>query len=255
MQKAVDDLNFNSRQVGLVLNLIIIEPADLSADHRISLTDRRHDHLKQVLKVQVGDSLTVGVLNGSIGKAIVTACGEQSTQIEVQALDICPPPTLPVKLILGLPRPRMLQRTLQTLATMGVEELHLLQTSRVEKSFWHTPLLQPTAIKEQLILGLEQGKATQLPKVFCHRRFRPFVEDDLPNLLCDVKQKYVAHPGDYPRAEAIPHIPTCLAIGPEGGFLNQEVDILVNQGFRPVQLGERILRVETAIPVLLGKLF
>ena len=49
--------------------------------------------------------------------------------------------------------------------------------------------------------------------------------------------------------------PVTLAVGPEGGFIDYEIGKLCEAGFQPVTLGSRILRVETAIPVILGRLF
>ena len=44
-------------------------------------------------------------------------------------------------------------------------------------------------------------------------------------------------------------------VGPEGGFTDYEVEKLHDQDCQPVHLGPRILRVETAIPALLSKLY
>jgi len=237
------------------MNLIILEDRDFIDPTQVRLTGRRHLHLTTVIKVQPGDTLSVGKLNGSQREAQVTSVTSDAVTLMIGNLDQPSPPTLPVTLILGLPRPKMLQRTLQTIATMGVEKLCLIQTSRVEKSFWQTPLLKSEQVHEQLVLGLEQGKATQLPVVEYHPRFRPFIEDVLPT-LCQNSRRLIAHPGDHPPATSVDtSTPTLLAVGPEGGFIDAEVARFMALGFQPIQLGQRILRVETAIPVLLAKLF
>jgi 16S rRNA (uracil1498-N3)-methyltransferase len=236
------------------MNVLILEDRDFTDDHQARITGRRHIHLTTILKAAVGTRLTIGKLNGNLGSGRVTAIAEDATSLAIEHLDEPPPPTLPITLILGLPRPKMLQRTLQTIATMGVETLCLIQTDRVEKSFWQTPLLRPEAVHEQLLLGLEQGKATQLPQVEYYRRFRSFIEDGFPRLR-QSQRRLIAHPGANTSPAAHPGEPTLLAVGPEGGFLEREVAEFVALDFVPVHLGPRILRVETAVPVLLAKLF
>jgi len=148
----------------------------------------------------------------------------------------------------------MLKRVLQTVSAMGVARLVLLNSYRVEKSFWQTPFLEPAAIREQLILGLEQARDTVLPDVTLEKRFKPFVEDRLPS-LADGTLGLTGHPGEYPACPRAVDGPVTLAIGPEGGWIPYEVELLRLAGLQPVQLGERILRVETAVPALLARLF
>lgn len=234
------------------MNLLLLRPSDVIVDGITTLTDYRAEHMLSVLKVSAGSNIQVGKLDAAIGTATVITTSHNSVTLRLAALDKAPPPTLPCDVLLALPRPRMLHRSLQTLATMGVQHIHLIQTERVEKSFWQTPLLKTTAVEENLLLGLEQAKATQMPKVSFYKRW-----PDVKSLIVDLKhqQKVIAHPGPYPQATTLANEPTALAIGPEGGFTEREIAFFQEQGFSGVSLGHRILRVETAVPVLLAKLF
>ena len=235
------------------MNLLLLEDADFTADDRAILRDRRLAHLHEVHRAQVGDSLRVGRLGGLMGEARLLRLDASEAELAV-TLDQPPPAKLPLTLLLAVPRPKMLKRTLQTISAMGVARLVLVNSYRVEKSFWQTPFLQPAAIREQLLLGLEQARDTRLPEVSLEQRFKPFVEDRLPQLLAG-SRGLVAHPGDYPACPRALDEPVTLAIGPEGGWIPYEVEMLRAAGLSPVQLGERILRVETAVPALIARLF
>ena len=235
------------------MNLLLLEDADFTADDRAILRDRRLAHLHEVHRAQVGDSLRVGRLGGLMGEARLLRLDASEAELAV-TLDQPPPTKLPLTLLLAVPRPKMLKRTLQTISAMGVARLVLVNSYRVEKSFWQTPFLQPAAIREQLLLGLEQARDTRLPEVSLEQRFKPFVEDRLPQLLAG-SRGLVAHPGDFPACPRALDEPVTLAIGPEGGWIPYEVEMLRAAGLSPVQLGERILRVETAVPALIARLF
>ncbi len=235
------------------MNLILLFNDDFIDDHTVRLCERRRAHVTDVHRAVCGDVLTVGLLNGKMGEGTVTEINERVLELEV-ILDQTAPAPLPLTLILALPRPKMLKRTLQTITAMGVKKLILLNSYRVEKSYWQTPILNSEALTEQLILGLEQAKDTQLPEVILQKRFKPFVEDELPDLLTG-SRALVAHPNT---SEACPRALTChttLAIGPEGGFIPYEIEKLELAGFEAVHLGPRILRVENAVPALLARLF
>lgn len=235
------------------MNLLLLEDADFIAANRARLEGRRLKHLHEVHRAEAGDSLRVGRLGGSMGQGYLLRLDPDMAELEV-TLDQPPPAKLPLTLLLALPRPKMLRRVLQTVAAMGVPRLVLLNSYRVEKSFWQTPFLEPEAIREQLILGLEQARDTQLPDVLIEKRFKPFVEDRLPALAADTLG-LVGHPGDFPACPRAVERPVTLAIGPEGGWIPYEVEKLQAAGLQPVQLGERILRVETAVTALLARLF
>jgi RsmE family RNA methyltransferase len=235
------------------VNLLLLEEADFIAADRVILRDRRLTHMQEVHRAAVGDSLRVGRIGGLMGSAELLRLEPGEAELRV-SLDQPPPIKLPLTLVLALPRPKMLRRVLQTVAAMGVPRLVLVNSYRVEKSFWQTPFLEPEAIREQLILGLEQARDSVLPEVVIEKRFKPFVEDRLPALV-EGTLGLVGHPGQYPACPRGLDEPVTLAIGPEGGWIPYEIDLLGKSGLQPVQLGERILRVETAVTALLARLF
>lgn len=235
------------------MNLLLLEEADFIAADRVILRDRRLKHMQEVHGVAVGDSLRVGRINGLMGRAEVLRLEPREAELQV-VLDQPPPAKLPLTLVLALPRPKMLRRVFQTVATMGVPRVILVNSYRVEKSFWQTPFLQPDAIRENLVLGLEQARDTVLPEIIIEKRFKPFVEDRLP-AIAEGTLGLVGHPGEHPPCPRGLSEPVTLAIGPEGGWIPYEVDLLGKAGLNPVQLGDRILRVETAVTALLARLF
>ncbi len=64
--------------------------------------------------------------------------------------------------------------------------------------------------------------------------------------IANCATKLIAHPG----GQSIRKIPwsstVAIAVGPEGGFTNDEVALAVAHRWQPTRLGPRILRVETA---------
>ncbi|WP_248917758.1 16S rRNA (uracil(1498)-N(3))-methyltransferase [Pseudomonas entomophila] len=235
------------------MNLLLLEEADFVSADRVILADRRFTHMQEIHRVAVGDSLRVGRIGGRMGRAEVIRLEGHEAELRV-AFDQAPPPKLPLTLILAVPRPKMLRRLFQTVATLGVPRLILVNSYKVEKSFWQTPFLQPENIRENLILGLEQARDTVLPEVLIEKRFKPFVEDRLP-AIAEGTLGLVGHPGPYPACPRAVDGPVTLAIGPEGGWIPYEVELLGKAGLAPVQLGDRILRVETAVTALLSRIF
>lgn len=235
------------------MNLLLLTPEDCPAPGRARLGGRRLQHVREVHRAGPGDRLRVGMLDGAMGEGVITALAGDSLDIEF-SLEQAPPPKLPLTLLLSLPRPKMLKRIFQTVAAMGVQRLVLMNSFRVEKSFWESPWLAPEAVREQLLLGLEQARDTVLPEVLLEPRFKPFVEDRLPALAAG-SRRLVAHPGATGACPVGVAAPATLAIGPEGGFIPYEVDLLQAGGFEPVHLGPRILRVETAVTALVARLY
>ncbi len=235
------------------MNLILLFKDDFITNSQITrIQGRRLEHVLNVHKASIGDNLCVGLLNDKIGAGKVLNLDNNALELDV-TLDRDPPAATPAALILAMPRPRVLKRILSHTCAMGIKKIVLINSYRVEKSFWKSPLLKEENLNKYLMLGLEQARDTILPEVIIKPLFKPFVEDELPAIIKDT-HPYVAHPyapQNNPRAI---ETPATIAIGPEGGFTTYEVAKLEESGFTSINLGQRILPVETAVPFLVSKL-
>ena len=211
---------------------------------------RRARHVVDVLRAAPGDRIAVGLWRGLAGNAVILAASPDEVLLEVH-LDAAPPPPSPVSLLLALPRPKILRKVLQAVASMGVKRVALVGTYRVEKSYFGSPLLDRDAMEKEIRLGLEQGKDTRPPEVTLHRFFKPFVEDDLDALFPPaLHRRLLADPAAPGALDVVPSggAVAVVAIGPEGGFTPYEAAALASRGFAPFSLGPRPLRVDVAVP-------
>ncbi len=233
------------------MNLILLDDADFPSDCVAVVTGRRADHIRTVLKAEVGTRLRVGRLGGMLGEGTVTRVDEGAVELAV-VLTRQPPPPLPVTLLLALPRPKVLRRVIQCVVTLGVKRIVLFGAFRVERSYWRTPWLTEPELREQIVLGLEQARDTVPPVITTHPLFKPFLEDEAP-ALTDGTRRLVADPDAVMPCPVGDIGPVSLVVGPEGGFTAYELSLLGDGGFEPVSLGRRIFRTEQVVPALLGR--
>ena len=234
------------------MNIVLLEAEQTQSEFWKIDNPRQIQHLSQHVQLNAGDTLKVGIRNGQRYLTEVVTISEQHIllrPIQVEAV----PAKLPVHLILALPRPKVLRRMIMDAVTLGVERISLIHSYRVDKSYWQSPFLQQ--LDDYVTLGLEQAGDTISPEIQMYKRFKPFVEDVLPTFISDQKPAYVAHPyAEQQMPHAIQHS-CCLIVGPEGGFIPFEVDLFKKNGCQARRLGNRILRTETAVSHILGRLF
>jgi len=234
------------------MNLLLLHPHQHLHGNLWRLDERQCRHVRDVLGLAEGDSCRAGILGGGMGKARVESIKNNEINIYLKVNSYCEPPP-PLSLLLALPRPKMLKRILIDATSLGIKRIVLINSWKVDKSYWQTPNLKADLLREKMLLGLEQARDTTLPQLILAPRFKPFVEDDL-DAWAGSGRRILAHPGDHPPMPCDLSEPVTLAIGPEGGWTDYEVAMLQRQGFACHSFGARILRVETALPALAGRL-
>ena len=248
------------------MNRILFE-ADEIREGVVTFDDVRAEHVLGVLHGEVGQVLKTGEVNGKIGTGEIVAIEDGRVTVRVCHDRESLKPW--VDLVLAPPRPRVMKRLLPQLATLGVGRIFLVGAKKVEKDFWGATLLKMENYRPLLIDGLMQGGTSILPTVETRRNFRKFVNDEL-DALCPSSRRVVAHPYGVAGVErggqrttddgqrmAAPGQWTkgvLLAVGPEGGWTDDEVELLEAHGFARYSLGPRILRTDTAVIALLARL-
>lgn len=258
---------------GLRLNRILVDEAEVNADNTVVLEkdDYRFNHIRTILKLEEGDSLKLGVTDVGLtddgcvrnsSKAAVVlflgAPGTLDTSSAAHAAACC------VDLLLAVPRPLRLERLLPIIACMGVGQLVLLGAAKVEKDYFGSHLFRrPDEMRRGFVEGLSQAAVdVRCPTVSVHKRLGDFLSDDLDaRFPPEIYKRVIAHPPSAGQPEQrLMSLPAdgarqtrvVVAVGPEGGWEDQEVQLFLDRGFEPVSLGGRILRTDMAVPVLLG---
>jgi len=252
------------------VNLLLVEPSELAGD-RCTIADRRAAHLREVLGVAPGSTVKMGIVGGAVGTGEVLADDAAGVTLRfVRTAD--PAPQLELELVLAVPRPKALARVIETCAAFAVKRIELTNAWRVDKSYLRSPKLAAEALAHSARLGAEQGATTHLPEIVVHERLmelldtrwpapEPRNEDEEPDE--DKRRRRRPKPGSlliaHPHAKPIETVirygaPHVLAIGPEGGWIERELDTFVARGFTPCSLGAPILRTESAVSAALGQL-
>jgi 16S rRNA (uracil1498-N3)-methyltransferase len=228
------------------MNRILIKESELNNGNTVVLNDYRAKHIISVLRPKVGDKLKVGILNGFQGIGVVNAISKYEVKLRCKFKYIYMPAT-GTSLLLALPRPKVLKRLIPQIVAQGVEEIILTNAEKIEKNYFATHWLKEENYNKLIMNGLEQSGDTLMPKIRIVKRLKPFIEDKLQQIY-PKHHLLLAHPyTENKLSDICSGNKNLLAIGPEGGWSNFEIDMFEHAGFKPFSLGSRILRSDTAV--------
>lgn len=237
------------------MNMILFE--ENPENDLIPASDERAKHITQILKLSVGESFRMGIINRSEGVATIDGISEEGVRITYNATDV--PTMYPVTLICAQVRPICMKRILREAVCLGVKNLVLCGSDTGEKSYLSSNLYKTGEYKEYLLDGAMQACHAGMSEVFfantADQAIKIAKELNHENASFVMLDNVV---GAIPLSQATISEEAVLAIGPERGWSDRERKAFSDAGFKPMLLGSRVLRTETAcscgVAVLLSRL-
>jgi 16S rRNA (uracil1498-N3)-methyltransferase len=211
----------------------------------ITLRGAEAHHLGTVCRVRRDDPVCLFNGDGHEYPGRVVDASRKDVTVEVTGVE-SPLRELPFTLHVAAPLPKgdRAQFLVEKLTELGVTRYSVLSTARSVVSPREAKIEK---LQRYVIEASKQCGRNVLMGVDAPRPWAEFLrEETLPSL------RLLAHPGGTERIESGSDV--VVAVGPEGGFTDEEVESAVAAGWRTVGLGPRILRVETAALALAARL-
>jgi 16S rRNA (uracil1498-N3)-methyltransferase len=206
----------------------------------VRLSGPEAHHLAVVCRLRAGDRVCLFNGDGREYRAVIAAADKRQVVLDVEGVD-APPRELPFTLEVAAPLPKgdRAQFLIEKLTELGVTTFVPLTTRR---SVSREARLEKLA--RYVIEASKQCGRNVLLRVQPYADWESYCRrGELP------ATRVLAHVGEAGQPIS-PGEALALAVGPEGGFTEEEVQSAREAGWRAVGLGPRVLRVETAALVL-----
>jgi 16S rRNA (uracil1498-N3)-methyltransferase len=231
-----------------------VESSQITSDlKKVEITGADHNHIANVLRMKTGEQFSVSIRDDSEGKELFYEIESIDENSVIGSLCFVEEVgnELPSRIYLfqGLPKVDKMELIIQKAVELGTYQIIPMATKRcvvkLDEKKAQSKVKRWQAISEA---AAKQSKRAIIPEVTMPMTMKQAVE------FCrDMDVKLIP----YENAEHMdetrkliegikPGESIAVFIGPEGGFSEQEIDLCMENGIKPITLGKRILRTETA---------
>jgi 16S rRNA (uracil1498-N3)-methyltransferase len=219
--------------------------APLASGARVTLQGGAASHVTRVLRLRVGEALTV--FNGSGGEYAASIEHAHGGRVTVMIGELCAierESPLTLTLAQGVSRGERMDLVVQKATELGVSGLAPVLAERsVVRLTAQQADRRLNHWRAIAIAACEQSGRNQLPAIAAPVALKDFLRTN-----SDGSMRLLLSPAGTATLADVPRLVTAVTvlIGPEGGLAEAEQEAAVAAGFRPVRLGPRVLRTETA---------
>jgi len=215
----------------------------------LALPDSEAGHAIRARRLRLEDRLTLFDGKGQLADATITGISQKPLEVRarVDSGRVVDRPRPDVHLFSALPKGDRQATMIDMLTQVGVGTFTPLHCARSVSQ------AKPQHYERWARLAIEAAKQSHrawLPELTPPVRLDEWVDGinaQRPVFVADASgtrlRDWLEYPMSAPRT-------VCLVVGPEGGFNNDERQMLENQGARFLSLGHHVLRVETAAVAL-----
>jgi 16S rRNA (uracil1498-N3)-methyltransferase len=201
-------------------------------------------HLHETLKAQIGDVFKCTVLGLGLSRGTIDSISSTECRLSLTPITKAQPQWF--NLVVGASRPQTSKKVLEHATTFGAKSIHFFKAALSEKSYLDSKVLELYEAEEYLLAGLSQSAIYDELPIVKVDKYNP------ADKYKEQVQKYILDlNGKENFLQIIPSIdfntPITLAIGPERGFISEDIEHFHKAGFKSVKISSSILRVEHAI--------
>jgi 16S rRNA (uracil1498-N3)-methyltransferase len=224
---------------------------ELLPGQEVSIRDRSAHYLTRVLRISTGQPICLFNGDGHDYAAEIVRPGKTRVIIDVKTrLPAARESKLRITVVQAISRGERMDQTLQKCTELGAQDFQPLFSERVEVKLRSEKLEKRMKHWQGVVVSAcEQSGRAIVPRVLEPLDFGQWLYQPTPGF------RLVLAPGAE-RSLAGMEIPGPLelAVGPEGGFSDVELDLMAGRSVQPVSLGPRVLRTETAAPAAVAVL-